>query len=407
MTVTQPRSAFRRITDLEQWRKNQIAVTISGSCIFFGYWLVMPFLPIFVRQLGVQSTAGVAFWSGVLLSSSPLVSSIAGPIWGRIGDRIGMRLMAQRSTAANAVLWFAMGFSQNIYQFLALRLLLGLLGGFNSVSVALITQACPREKVPQVIGTLQSVQILVAAVAPFAGGVLAGTIGVRYTFFVTGIIMLGSVFSVFFLYRDSEDDQTAATAAKAAGGEKMHFWKRPEYLTTMLVLFFVNMADRTFGPILPLFLEELGTPASRLAVVSGALISVAALGEAFSAWLSGRLASRITLRRLITGRLLLSILVLLPMIAVHSAGQFSILRFLLALLAGGTLTLALTAASHVIPPEHRGAGFGLLSSTSMFGNGAGPLISGALAGFSIRSVFVFNSVVYLLMIGFVYKNVKD
>ena len=407
MTVAQPRSAFRRITHLEQWRKNQIAVTISGACIFFGYWLVMPFLPIFVRQLGVQSTAGVAFWSGVLLSSSPLVSSIAGPIWGRIGDRIGMRLMAQRSTAANAVLWFAMGFSQNIYQFLALRLLLGLLGGFNSVSVALITQACPREKVPQVIGTLQSVQILVAAVAPFAGGVLAGTIGVRYTFFVTGIIMLGSVFSVFFLYRDSEDDQTAATAAKAAGGEKMHFWKRPEYLTTMLVLFFVNMADRTFGPILPLFLEELGTPASRLAVVSGALISVAALGEAFSAWLSGRLASRITLRRLITGRLLLSILVLLPMIAVHSAGQFSILRFLLALLAGGTLTLALTAASHVIPPEHRGAGFGLLSSTSMFGNGAGPLISGALAGFSIRSVFVFNSVVYLLMIGFVYKNVKD
>ena len=76
-------SIRQRITRLEQWRKNQIAVTISGACIFFGYWLVMPFLPIFVRQLGVQSTAGVAFWSGVLLSSSPLASlnglSLVGP----------------------------------------------------------------------------------------------------------------------------------------------------------------------------------------------------------------------------------------------------------------------------------------------------------------------------------------
>src|SRR5262249_40949993 len=146
---------------MEQWRKNQIAVTTSGACIFFGYWLVMPFLPTFVRQLGVQSTAGIAFWSGLLLSSSPLISSIAGPIWGRMGDRIGMRVMAQRATAANALLWIAMGFSQNIYQFLALRILLGLLGGFSSLSVALVTQSCPREKVPQVIGVLQSVQILV------------------------------------------------------------------------------------------------------------------------------------------------------------------------------------------------------------------------------------------------------
>jgi MFS transporter, DHA1 family, multidrug resistance protein len=394
-----------RITQLEQWRKNQIAVTVSGGCIFFGYWLVMPFLPIYVRQLGVQSTAGVAFWSGLLLSSSPLMAALAGPIWGRLGDRIGLRLMAQRSTIANASLWFAMGFAQNVYQFLALRILLGLLGGFNSVSVALITQAAPRDKVARVIGTLQSVQILVAAIAPFAGGALAHTIGVRYTFFVTGIIMLGSVFSVLLLYRDNPAPPRKDAAWDT--GEKVHFWKRPEFLTTMMVLFFINMADRTFGPILPLFLEELGTPESRLAFVSGSVISVAAAGEAFAAWLSGRLASRITLRKLITVRLALSILVLLPMVLVHSSLQFSALRVMLALLAGGTLTLALTAASHVIPPEHRGAGFGLLQSTTMFGNGAGPLIAGAIAGFSIRSVFVFNSIVYLLMVGFVYRNVRN
>src|SRR5205814_8741103 len=60
--------------------------------------------------------------------------------------------------------------------------------------------------------------------------------------------------------------------------------------------------------------------------------------------------------------LVLSIVVLLPMVFVHSTGEFSILRVLLALLAGGTLTLALSAAHPVIPGEYRGTGFAMLRS---------------------------------------------
>src|SRR5207249_2526313 len=70
------------------------------------------------------------------------------------------------------------------------------------------------------------------------------------------------------------------------------------------------------------------------------------------------------------------------------------------------LTLALSAAHHVIPGEHRGTGFALLSGTSTFGGAAGPIISGAIAGFNIRSIFIVNSVIYLLMIGFVHRNVR-
>src|SRR5207302_14658 len=230
------------------------------------------------------------------------------------------------------------------------------------------------------------------------------SIGVRNTFIVTGIMNFVSLLSILLLYRDADIEkppQESSTEPSASG-----FWKRPEYFTALMILFFVNMADRTFGPIIPLFLEELGTPRAGLEMVAGALISVAAFGEALSAWLSGKLASRVSLRRLITGRLVLSILVLAPMVFVHSAKQFSVLRVLLALLAGGTLTLALSAAHHVIPGEYRGTGFATLSGTSMLGGAAGPIISGAVAGFSIRSIFVFNSVVYLLMIGFVYRNVR-
>jgi DHA1 family multidrug resistance protein-like MFS transporter len=383
-----------------QWRKNQIAINISAALIFFGYTLVMPFLPSFVRDLGITSKAGVAFWSGLILSCSPLIAAICGPVWGRIGDKWGLKIMAQRATVANALLWFSMGFAQNVYQLLALRAVLGLLGGFNSVSVALITQAAPREKVPNMVGTLQAVQILAAGVGPFVGGVLANVIGVRYTFFVTGIVMLGSVISVFALYDDPKDKSFNQLKSDK---QTPLFWKRPVFLTTLLVLFFVNMADRTFGLTVPLFLEELGTTA---AWVAGAVISAATFGESLSAWISGKLASRITLRRLITVRLAGSIAVLIPMVYAYSAAQFTVLRVVLALLAGGTLTLTVSAASEVIPDEYRGTGYALLQSTSMLGGAAGPLVAGALAGWSIRSVFVFNAAVYALMVGFVLRNVR-
>ena len=389
---------------LPQWRKNQIAVTISSAFLNFGYTLVMSFLPIYVRELGVQTTGGIALWSGLILGSSPMMASLIGPLWGRLGDRKGMRLLATRATAANSVFWALMALAQNVWQLFVLRIVLGLLGGFNNTAVALVTQLAPKEKVPSIIGSLQSVQILSAAIGPFFGGFLATSIGVRNTFIVTGIMNFGSLLSILSLYRDA--DRTKPPEKVSPAPSASGFWKRPEYFTALMILFFVNMADRTFGPIIPLFLEELGTPRAGLEMVAGALISVAAFGEAFSAWLSGKLASRVSLRRLITGRLVLSILVLLPMVFVHSTEQFSILRVLLALLAGGTLTLALSAAHHVIPGEHRGTGFALLSGTSTFGGAAGPIISGAIAGFSIRSIFIVNSVIYLLMIGFVHRNVR-
>ncbi len=382
---------------LQQWRKNQLAVSISGSGVWLGNTLVMPFLPIFVRQLGVEGTGATAFWTGVLFAVSPALAALTGPIWGRIGDRYGMRWVTARAAAGNSLCWFLMPFADNVWHALAFRTALGVLGGFNNVSVAAITQLTPKEQTSRVIGTLQSTQILSAAVGPIVGALLAQSIGIRNTFFVTSLVMFGSFLSILLLYRDRARHSADRDATKEKRPSRGYL-RKPEYLVPMLILFSIQMTNRTHAPVVPLFLEELGTPTRALITVAGALFSIAAIGEAFSAWLSGRLVGRIHINRLLLVRLGFGVAFLTPLALAQTSTAFFVWRIALAFVAGGILTLAYAAAGDVIPSEQRSSGYSILSSMLMLGGSLGPIVAGLLAGLSLRAVFFFNIAVYACLI---------
>jgi MFS family permease len=377
-----------------QWRTNQIAVSAGASGVWLGNTLVIPFLPLFVRQLGIEDIGATALWTGLLFAVSPALAALSGPVWGGIADRYGLRLVATRAAAGNSLCWFLMAFATSVWHVLLIRIALGVLGGFNSISVAAITQLAPREHTSRVIGNLQSIQVLSAAIGPVLGGLLYGAVGISNTFFLTAAITLGSALTIWALYRDRPE---GAPPHHSPGRPARGYLRRGEYLIPMLILFSIQMADRSYTPVVPLFLEQLGTPAGRVATLAGALFSSAALGEAFAAWLSGRLASTMRVRRLLLIRLALGAGLLVPMAQAGSPNAFFFWRVALAFVAGGILTLAYTGAGAVIPGEERGSGYALLSSTLMLGGSAGPVVAGLLAGISLRAVFVFNIGVYAVL----------
>src|SRR5262245_37823463 len=195
--------AARALLPRAQWRRNQVAVTFAAAMVFLGFTLVMPFLPFYVQTLGIRGMRNVALWSGALLTTSPLIAAILGPIWGRLADRVGMKIMVQRILFTIALHWGLMFFVTNIWQMLGLRILLGLFSGFGTMSVALVTHGCPRERIGRAVGILQATQILSTALGPLIGGILAQAIGIRYTFLVTFALCSFAFFFVLVLYRDT------------------------------------------------------------------------------------------------------------------------------------------------------------------------------------------------------------
>jgi len=392
---------------LEQWRRNHLAATFSAALIGAGFMLVMPFLPLYVTQLGVESQAAVAVWSGLILGISPLITSFVGPFWGKLADRHGLRIMAIRVSLVLFVIWFLMGLARNVQELLILRILSGFFGGFGSVSVALVTHSAPKDRITRAIGGLQATQTFSMALGPFLGGVLAAWSGIRNTFFVTAAMCLLTLVLFLLLYRDNPNPDSSQTAPddETTSESLFSLWRLPNLKVLAILLLAATVIERSFAPAIPLFVTSVTANQVRAASLSGLILSLSALGEALAAWYFGRKMARYSARGLLLQRLGLGLAFCLALTLATNATQLLVLRVSQAFLAGGIVTIAYSLATRIIPNERRASGFSLLSSFTMMGNAFGPIMAGLLASISVYWVFWGDGILYGLLALMVYRSI--
>src|SRR4030095_16979934 len=80
----------------EGWQRNVWALTLTVFISFVGFQFFSPFLPLYIRELGVTDAAKIALWSGLQAAVTPGVSGILSPVFGRLADRFGRKMMLIR-----------------------------------------------------------------------------------------------------------------------------------------------------------------------------------------------------------------------------------------------------------------------------------------------------------------------
>jgi MFS family permease len=383
-----------------------LAINIAAALVFSGFTFVMPFLPLYVKDLGVQKEADIATWAGLLLTIAPLLASLLAPAWGRIGDRYGMKLMIERCALAMALHWAFFGFATSVYHLLLLRVALGLSGGFATLSMPLLVASTPKDQMSQSIGVLQTVQMISSAVGPIVGGLLADSIGIRKTCMVSAVLAAVALVMIDRLYKDP--DAAAATALGGAQERSISFRQAtaiPSFGIMLAVLFFVNFVERSFAPVIPLYILALGTSLSNAAKTSGLIISLGLLAEAVSAIVLGNRMKSGSAKHLLLWRLAAGALICLPMGLVWATIQLLILRLALGLLAGGCMVVIYTLASLVIPKETRATSFSFLASAALLGAAIGPVAAGGLTHLNIRAIFFFNGAVFFFLLLYAWRSI--
>src|SRR5262245_9535242 len=290
----------------EPWRRNVYAVTAACFLGFTGFTLVMPFLPLFIAQLGVTGVGSIAIWTGVSLGITPALTAVLAPAWGRLGDRYGRKIMVERSMISFVVLMTAMAFVTRAWHVLAIRIVQGVFAGYGSLSVAMAAESAPRDRMPSAIGLVQTAQRLGPGIGPVIGGVLAGLVGLRRAFIVTAMFYAIGMVIVWLMY----DERVAARVSQAAVGEGEGTHARVSMRTVLTfqnfalmmgVIFGLQFVDRSFGPVLPLYVEQVGIPHDRVPIVAGVLFSIMACSGALGHHLCGRLLRRFHARLVIAG----------------------------------------------------------------------------------------------------------
>jgi MFS family permease len=371
----------------DSWRRNVYAVTAASFMGYTGFTLVMPFLPLYIRQLGVSDVGEIAMWTGISLGVTPALTALLAPAWGRLGDRYGRKIMVERSLVSFVVLMAAMAYVTRAWHVLAIRAVQGLFAGYGSLSVAMAAESAPRDRMPNAIGLVQTAQRIGPGVGPVIGGVLAGLVDLRRVFVLTACFYAIGLGIVHMLYDDRATHSTDAAADRGPVSFR-NVLTFHNFILMMVVIFGLQFVDRSYGPVLPLWVEQSGIAHARVALTSGILFSIMALTGALGHHFCGRLLKRYSSRAVIAGGTAVAAAASALFAASANLWLMAAASVLLGLGIGAALTASFSAAGAAIPPGAHGAGFGVLTSASLVGMATSPFIAGLVGGASLRIVFV-------------------
>jgi MFS transporter, DHA1 family, multidrug resistance protein len=376
------------------WQLNLASLLAVLFVAFVGFYFSAPFIPFLVRQLGVTDPRAVAVWSGVLIGLGPASAAIASPLWGRLADRIGGRLLLVRTVFGFALINLLCATATSVWQLAVLRVLMGTLGGFTAVALALASLSAPPERLTRAIAMAQSTQILGLMVGPALGGLLADHYGIRAAFVGSSGLAIIAGLNMLLAYREP---RSAAPQRKTRSkASLLALLRTPGFVPILVVLFAGSFTDRSYQPLVPLFVASLVPADGAVASLTGIIVAGGALAAALSANAASRLVPRFTHAQVLWAALVACICGSALMAFSHTVWQLGLLRVAVGLFAGGILTLAYGLGGAIVPIEQRSSAFGALNSGAMVGSAMGPLMAGTLAAVSLRGAFLFNTGIFLI-----------
>ncbi|HBM6288353.1 TPA: multidrug efflux MFS transporter [Enterococcus faecium] len=376
------------------WRKNLVIAWIG--CFFTGasISLVMPFIPVYVEQLGTPKDQ-IELFSGLAISVTAFASAVVAPIWGNLADRKGRKLMMIRAAAGMTLTMGSLAFVPNAYWLLIMRFWNGILSGYIPNATAMIASQAPREKSGWALGTLSTGAIAGNLIGPSMGGALAQWFGMENVFLITGaLLMITTVLTIFLVKEDFHPIEKKDLISTKEIFSKM------DHLSILIGLFITTLILQigitTISPILTLYIRELSESTENILFVSGLIVSIAGVSAVFSSPKLGKLGDKIGNQKVLIGGLILSFCCYLPMVFVTTPLQLGILRFILGFSTGALMPSVNTLISKITPQEGVSRIYSYNQMFSNFGQVLGPMLGSTVAhAYNYSAVFIVTSLFIL------------
>jgi len=392
------------------WKKNLYSVFIAEIISISGMAFIVPFLPLYVKELGVTEIGQIARWSGLLVSAPSIAMVFVSPIWGSLADRFGRKIMVERALFGSAITMFLMSMANNVTQLLLLRLLQGVFSGTIAACNALISTTCPEKRMGTSIGLLQTGVFLGNFLGPLMGGITADIFGFQNSFRITSTLLFFAGCLVFFLvrenfiYRPIKKRNIPFTL-------KIRLVSQNKILIIMiLLLFFFQFSIRAVTPIFSLFVETMVTNPNTVSSISGFLFAMTGLTSALSAIIMSKFFEKNPSFTILFIGFLGAGIIFISQGFITNVIQLGFLRLCLGIFYGAIIPIANTIISLSISSQNRGKVFGISSSFNFLGKILGPIMGSLIVtAYNIPFIFFFSGISLVctgLVLYTVLKNIE-
>lgn len=373
---------------MERWKRNLLILCIGQFLVMGSMSSIVPFLPLYLQDLGLSDPKQVSFWAGLIFAANFLTAFIFSPIWGKLADKHGRKIMVIRSGIGMAITIILMGFVTNHFQLLFLRLLSGTISGFIPAGIALISTNTPKNRIGYALGTLQAGAVAGSIIGPLIGGLMADSMGFEAIFTYTGIFIFLATLLVIFLVHEKFEKQEEREKSSHLEDFKKIAARKP-ILAIFAVATMVQLALQGTLPLISVFVQELSPSAENIAFLAGITMAVMGISNMVSSPQLGKMGDKYGSQYILFFSVAGAALFMLPQAFVTGLWQLIILRFLLGLCLGGMLPSINSLVRHYAPAGMESTTFGYSNSAIFLGNLIGPIVAGMIASnFGIRSIFL-------------------
>ncbi|AVW09141.1 MFS transporter [Lactiplantibacillus paraplantarum] len=390
------------------WHRNLIVLWFCTFVAGMAFSEIMPFLSLFVSQLGDFTKAQITFYSGLAFAADYAISAISAPLWGIIADKKGRKIMLLRASLGMAVAMGLMGFVTNVWQLVVLRALQGVFAGFISNAQALVASQTPRKYSGRALSTLITGAVSGQLFGPVIGGLLAQLFSIRNTFFITaGLLMVAFLLSLFFVqehfkpvahHREPGDSRNPLAA-----------FQNPRLIIVMLCsTAIVQFGNASIAPIISLYVRELMHYRGPITVVAGIIAALPGISNIFSAPRLGRYGDQHGSGKVLLFGYIFAVIMYFPQGIVTSVVALGILRFAIGISDGALYPEIQTVLTKNTPVHLTSTIFSYNQSFQAIGNMFGALLGGLVAGwFNYNAVFIMTALLLLINLGLILWLVPD
>jgi DHA1 family multidrug resistance protein-like MFS transporter len=372
-------------------------VWLSQFFSLMGFGFAMPFAAFYIHDdLGIVDEAAVKYWTAVFMAASPVTLAIMAPLWGRLADLYGRRMMMLRATFGGFMVLLLMGFVPNVEWLIFLRLLQGMFTGTVTAALTLVAVSTPAHRQGLAIGSLS------AAVncGQIAGYSLGGYCSKLFSFadcfklsslllLVSGLLVLLAVKENFVRPEQAATDRRWLKLPPIGPGWPL--------LVLVAAVAFVSCFDRT---LLPLFVKELlNTGTKEASYWTGQLMAAGGVASVVSGVVMGWLVDRF--RPQLMGKLSAvgSGLFMLGQGLALNLWQLFATRSLHLFFLGGLDPALQIWLVRETPEEKRGSVLGWAVTARSLGWIFAPLLSAGVADFGgLRLIFFIAAGLFVLLL---------